>query len=490
MKLKGFAFLVLAVFLVGATALVMAKNSEARFDSAGDDSDEHQVIVERNATTDDDETHVNETHVNETDDESDDNETHVNGTDDESDDCNETHVNGTDDCNETHVNETKHNETEDNEIDDDNNSRGGMPWAVAGKNMMRQEIVQRFVEKHPDIVQKFLDRLSANDSDKIGKLDRERLKECLNNTDDCQEKLKDMKVVKEKVKDRLRQREIADDDLLEAENKFLKAKDKYLEAKNWQLKAEDEFKGLKLKLAECKLNNTNCTELENKTFEKAQEDLLAIADRLIQHLEKVKSRVESAENLNATEAQDAIDKIDSLIADLEDAKGKVEAADTQAELKAATELIRDAWKEIQSSVFQYAEEVIYSRVGEVFARSELLETRLEAVVEKLKAKGINITQIEGELDNFSAKIEDARTKMTQANKLFAEANDLRAGNKTAEAKETLEEAKNLTQEAHQDLKDAHSILQDLVHMINQKGESFDPDEIDEDEEVELVEEDD
>jgi len=433
MKWKGFAFLVLAVFLVGAAALVMAKNSEARFDSAGE-----RQGVERSLTTDD---------------------------------------------NQAHENETKDNETERNE-----SLRGGMPWAVAGKNLMRQEIVRRFVENHPVIVQKFLDRLSVNETEKIGKLDRARLKECLNNTDDCKEKLKGMKVIKEKVKDHLRQREIAKDKLLEAQNKFLKAMDKYLEAKNWQLRAQNEFKGLKLKLAECKVNNTNCTELENKTFEKAQEDLLAIADRLIQHLEKVKSRVESAENLNATEAQKAIDKIDDLISKLEDAKDDVDAADTQAELKAAAQLIRDAWKEIQSSIFQYAEEVIHSRVGEIFARSELLETKLEAVVEKLKAKGINTTQIEGKLDNFSAKINDARTKMTQANKLFDEAKDLReSGNKTG-AKDKLEEAKNLTLEAHQDLKDAHAILQDLVHMINQKGESFNPDEVNEDEDVEIVQE--
>jgi predicted nucleic acid-binding Zn-ribbon protein len=132
---------------------------------------------------------------------------------------------------------------------------------------------------------------------------------------------------------------------------------------------------------------------------------------------------------------------------------------------------------------------VHSRVGEIFTRSELLEKKLDMVVAKLENKSINVTGLQDLLDDFSAKIDDARTKMTDADKLFAQAKDLRAQNKTTEAKQKLEQAKNLTTQAHQDLKDAHKILMDLVHKINQKGESFNPDEIDEDEDVEIVEED-
>ncbi|HJX05935.1 MAG TPA: hypothetical protein VJ461_04435 [Candidatus Nanoarchaeia archaeon] len=349
--------------------------------------------------------------------------------------------------------------------------------------------VQRFMVQNEDIIQRFLEHLENKSIEKIKNLDRARLQECLNNTEECEQKIKNWTLNREKVKDMLRQREISHDKLLEAQNKYLRAKNKYLEVKNIHLKARDEFLGLKLRLKECEDNDEDCSALENQTFEKAQEDLTAIADRLIQYLEKVKSKVEAAENLNQTEADEIIDNIDEMIAKLEDAKDAIESAEDLDELKEAAQMIRDVWKDMKYSAFRYAERVIHSEVGQIFSRSELLEKRLETVITRLNDKGVDTTEMEDLLDDFSAKIDDARENMNDANELFSEAKDLRAENKTEEAKDKLEEAKNLTREAHQDLKDAHSILMDLVRMINQKGENFNPDEINEEDEVEVVEED-
>ncbi len=349
--------------------------------------------------------------------------------------------------------------------------------------------IQRFMVQNSEKIQSFLEKLDDKSSEKIKNLDRARLKECLNDTDDCKERIKNWTLDHVKVKDLLKKRFVAQDKLLEFQSKYLKAKQKYLEVKGKHLEIRDEFLGLKDDLVKCKASKENCTELENKTFEKAQEDLLAISDRLIQHLEKLKSKVEGAENLNETEVDEAIDKIDSWIEDLEDAKDDVEAADNLDELKEASEAIRAVWKDMQYSAFRYAERVIYSTVGQIFSRSELLEKKLETVIVKLKDKEVNTTEMEDLLDNFSAKVDDAREKMRDANDMFEKAKDLRDDGDTEGTKDKLEEAKNLTREAHQDLKEAHKILMDLVHKINQNNESFDPDEVSEDEEVEHVEED-
>jgi len=433
---KMFAFLVLAVFLISALPLALAENGNGN-GRHGDD----------NGSTED--------------------------------------VEDLEDVQEVE-NETT---TDDNE-GPEGNAAGGMRVAVAGNGGLKARIVEKFMEKHPDIVERFLAQINAtNKSNIIRNLDRARLKECLNDTEDCKEKIKDWKVKTEKIKDMISKRVIAQDKLRDAHDKFLKAKNKYSEMKNNQLRARDEFLDLKDLLAKCKASRENCTELENQTFEKAQEDLSALAERLIQYLEKVKSRVESAENLNETQAHDMIVNTNELITRLEEAKGKVESATTQDELKEAANLIRNIWNDIKYKAFLYAEEVIHSRVGEIFARSEILEKKLEVVVEKLKENRTNTTGLEDKLDEFSAMIDEARTKMTEANKLFQEAKDLRSSGDNSGAKDKLEEAKTLTREAHQALKDAHKILMDLVHMINENGEDFDPDEVDEEEEVEVVEED-
>ena len=421
---KGIAFLVLAIFLVSAVSFAMAREQEPGNDRGNDNIGER----ERNRSGDENLT-----------------------------------------------------------LKVEDNAKGGMRAAVAGMGGLKNFIVDKFVAKHPVVMQKFLDQLNmTNKSDIIDHLDRARLEKCLNNTDDCKEKIKDWKVKEIKVKDLLKKRFVDEKKLIKARDNFLKAQNKYLEAKKNQLKVRDEFLGLKLRLAECKTTNKNCSALENQTFEKAQEDLNQIADKLISYLDKVKSKVEGSENLNETEVNDTIKNIDALITKLEDAKDAVDAADTKAELQAAGKLILNAWKEMDFKALFYAERLVHSRVGEIFTRSELLEKKLDMVVAKLENKSINVTGLQDLLDDFSAKIDDARIKMTKANKLFAEAKDLRAQNKTAEAKDKLEQAKNLTSQAHHDLKDAHTILMDLVHKINQKGESFNPDEIDENEDVKIV----
>jgi|GEM_PF-6885459 len=370
------------------------------------------------------------------------------------------------------------------------NAAGGMRVAVAGLGGLKERIVEKFMTNHPVIVQKFLEQInSTNKSAIINNLDRARLENCLNDTTACTEKIKDWKVENVKVKNLLKKRDIAQDKLLRAENEFLRAKEKYDEDNNAQLRVRDEFLQLKNQLAKCKASGKNCSDVENQTFEKAQSNLLKIDEKLIDYLNKVKSKVNSSENINDTEAQSIISDIDSLIAQLDDAQTTINSATNKTELTDASKLLNGIWKNITSIGVGDAERVINAQIGQIFARSELLEKKLEVVVQKLKDKGINTTDIEAQLDNFSAKIDDARNLMTNATAIFAEIKDLRAANDTAGAQEKLAEYKNLTTQAHQDLKDAHTILMSLVHMINQKGESFNPDAVNESEDVTVVSED-
>jgi len=353
-----------------------------------------------------------------------------------------------------------------------------------GDNLPR---VQRFIVQNQDQIEDWLEKLDDKSADMIQKLDRSRLKECLNNTDKCKEKIKDWKVKVEKVKDRVREREIEKDKFLEANNKFLRAKNQYLQMKNLHLKVRSEFLDLKKQLAKCeKKGEDNCTKLEEQLMDKAKEDLTALADRIIQHLEKIKSKIEAADNLNETDAEVMIDKIDDYISQLEDAKDAIDGSDTQKELKEAAQDLKDLWNDMDYYAKRYAERVIHAYTKGVFVRSELLETKLEDVLKRLENKSINISGMEDLLDNYSHYIDLARAKMDNASDLFNKAKDLRAAGNESGAKAKLEQAKNLTEEAHQALTQAHTILMDLVHKINAKGASFDPDEIDEDDNISVV----
>ncbi|MBN2459891.1 hypothetical protein JXB28_06425 [Candidatus Woesearchaeota archaeon] len=348
--------------------------------------------------------------------------------------------------------------------------------------------VQRFMVQNQEQVQAWLEKLDERSSEMIQKLDRARLKECLEDTESCKEEMKQWKINVEKVGERIRERVIEKSKLLEANNKFLRANNQYLEAKNLQLRARNEFLRLKEHLEQCEEDGgDNCTEIEEQLLEKGKEDLIALADRLIQHLEKIKSKVEAAENLDEADAEAMIENIDEYISQLEDAKDDVDAADTKEELKEAAQAISDLWNDMEYYAKRYAERVIHAYTRGVFVRSELLEGKLEDMLARLEEKGISTSELEDLLDDFSEHIDEARDKIKESSDLFNEAKELRATGDYEEAKEKLEQAKELNREAHDALKEAHKILMELVREINESGESCDLDEIDEDDEVEMVE---
>ena len=311
----------------------------------------------------------------------------------------------------------------------------------------------------------------------VENLDRARLKWCIDNQEDCKEKLQNMIVKTVKAKEVLRVREIAKDKLKQAQENFEKAKNAYQNAKNKHNKVRNEFNGLKGELAECQESGEDCTELEAEILEKAKENLISLIDRLTEHLNKVKEKVNAAENIDEEEAEEAINNLNEMIADLEDAKEDAENAEDKEAFQSAADKVRAIWKEMNYNAFRYAERVVYGQVRGIFVKSELLETKLERVLERLEDKDVDVEGMSDLLDQFK-----------ESDEYFNEAKDLRADGDEEGAKEALENAKTLARESYDSLKEAHKILMQLVREINKNGESFDPESIDEEEEIVIVEE--
>ncbi|MFH0870369.1 MAG: hypothetical protein V1866_04925 [archaeon] len=323
---------------------------------------------------------------------------------------------------------------------------------------------------------------------------KQRIEEKREDIKDLKDQLKE-KIRKVIVKDFVKKREIAKEKIEKFNDDFLKAKNAYMKDKEDHKKVRDEFIDLKGEYRQCSGNKTNstkvnCTGLEAKLLEKGKEDLIKLTDRIIDHLNKIKSRVSGADNMNESEANEIVADIDALIAELRSEQDLVNAAKDKDGLKAAADKIRETWKKIDYKAFSYAERVVHTEVGQIYSRSILLEKKLQDVIDRLEANGTNVTAFQAQLDNFTSYVNSAKLKMDDANDMFEEAKALRAGNSTNSteaAKQKLEEAKNLTRSAHEDLKQAHVVLMQLVKQLNQKGESFNPDKIEDNEMIEISE---
>jgi DNA repair exonuclease SbcCD ATPase subunit len=285
-----------------------------------------------------------------------------------------------------------------------------------------------------------------------------------------------MKLKRVEARGLFKLRDVSEEKVKEAKERFEKAKQRFEDNKKELNESRHAFKEA--------LKNKNAT----GAIENAKVFLTSSADAVINAIEKIKSKVSENNDLTQEEADNIISEMDAKIKEMQDAKAKVAAATTKEEIKAAGKEIVRAWERMKNIIKIHAERQVLSKTNEVVKMSEQLEKRLEATLEKLSEKGYNTTGINSKIDEFSAKINDAREKYNEAVLKFAAAKEARAGNATAnpDATALLKAGKSLMEAAHKDLKDAHEILKGIISEIRKVSGKV---ELEQENETEVVVED-
>ncbi|MDP2909046.1 MAG: hypothetical protein Q8N77_04550 [Nanoarchaeota archaeon] len=245
-----------------------------------------------------------------------------------------------------------------------------------------------------------------------------------------------------------------------AKQDFEKVRERAKEINTEFLKAKQDFK-------RC---TENCEEKEAKVLEQAKSFLTNTADSIIKHLEKIRNRVESSEDLTEEEATEIITKIDAQIKELEDAKAKAEAATTKDELKEATKTIRDDWKKIRNHADWYVGKLALAKHGGVIVKLKHLELRLQKVLERMEENGKDTSTIQPLVDEFNTHVEEAKKNFELATAKFLEFRNLpepkgEAGNKL------IQEAQGYMKKSKEHLGLAQQKLKEIVKAVKEaKGE--------------------
>ncbi len=280
-------------------------------------------------------------------------------------------------------------------------------------------------------------------------------------------KLKKLKVIREIKKERIQQLR---KDLKDAKTEFLKAKKYYGDNK-------EEFLRVKEKLRNCKNNSSateDCQKLNEEAMVQGKAFLNHAADLAIEHLNKIKARVQSSENIDDAEEQEIVADIDKAIAELEEAKIKVDAATTKEELKAASQTINQLWKKIKWNAAAHAARVINARLGEIIQKAEHIDDKLSCAVGKMEEQNASTDDVNELIAQFDEKISSAKTKYETAQQKLKDIRDLKVGTEPSEERAEqiralLEEAKQQYKGAHKDLRDAYAILKEIIKEMRQSG---------------------
>ena len=320
---------------------------------------------------------------------------------------------------------------------------------------LKKERLERLAELSQEKLQKISD-LDQTDIEKFSTLNRARLNQFANlDKEKLKAELKAIRIVKVKNAEDLDERKISEAKLSELRLNFDKAKERFDKAKG-------ELDDTREKLKEAKAKDN-----KNETVRNAKDYLLKAADILIAHLEKIKARIQESKNINAEQEAKVVSVIDAKIAEINTIKTEVQAATAKEQIKEAAKKLRNLWTNLNHLVNLYSERVVSARVEGIINRGEVLEKKLDNVLEEAKVKGIQI-DVSAEISQFSEKIALAKDKYAQAQAKLSAMLELKAGNATNDqVKAAADEAKSLLKESRDAIKQAHDILKEIVKKIRE-----------------------
>ena len=320
---------------------------------------------------------------------------------------------------------------------------------------LKGERLERLAELEKDKLER-ISNLNESDIEKVSVLGRAKLKEVAKlDVARIKAELKSIKIHKVKNADELNEKNVTNEEIASLRQRFEGAKEKFNEAK-------DELKNEREKLNEAKKKGD-----EKSALEHAKNYLLRAADALINHLEKIKAKVQESPNINDETEVKIVAEIDAQISEINSIKAEVQAATTKEQVKDIAKKLRSKWNSIVHLIRLYSGRVVSARVEGIVNQGLVLEKQLDNVLQKAKERGINVS-VSAEMELFSQKIAASRDKFKQAQDKLTEALGLRAKGEPAESdklKVLIEESNQLLKESRDSLKEAHDLLKTIVKKI-------------------------
>ncbi len=222
------------------------------------------------------------------------------------------------------------------------------------------------------------------------------------------------------------------------------------------------FKELRMQLLKCKGSDTDtCAQVKLRIKAQSKEHLLKTADKILELLNRLKERVQNSKIEDKTTL---IADIDAGIKKINDEKTKINALPenpTADQIKETAKELRQTWVNVRKTIKLGAEASVNFGVKGVLVRAEMLQTRLDTTLAKLKAEGKDTTQAEASVQAFKDHIAKAKDLAAQAKAKFEAARNSQEADFDAQVKA----GHDLLIQARAELKLAQQSLREAVVSI-------------------------
>mgnify|MGYP001582418268 FL=1 len=189
------------------------------------------------------------------------------------------------------------------------------------------------------------------------------------------------------------------------------------------------------------------------------------ADIMIEHFEKMKSKVESNDRLSDEEQNKTIAWIDAKIAEANAVKAKIESAQTKDELVAAAKELQDLWANSKVKAKGYVGRVVTDKFAGILQQSKQLEVKLDRVLEKMESNGKDTAEVKGLVDKFHADIKAAEDHFKAAKEKFQSMEDSEESDVPSGYEALKGEAESEIREAKKSLDSARDTLRQILEKV-------------------------
>jgi len=271
----------------------------------------------------------------------------------------------------------------------------------------RDENLADAIENLPINISAILAQLPRAEQNKLLKMEKEQIMERLSKYN--------LIIIKKEML--FAKRAIFAEKVAEARTKAVEARDNYLEMKQ------------ELEQKKAELEKTISEKQQSKTIENARRYLQNAADVMIRSLERVEYNVEASDDISESDAERIIGEIDAHIQNITDTKTLIQSAKTDLELQNAKKALLAAIKEAKPLLKDGSQLLVDSKLSEIVKRDEVLEAKLECTLAAIKANGTDVSAMDAKLEEFSAKVLEAKEQIkagetSKASKSLNEAHEM------------------------------------------------------------------
>jgi chromosome segregation ATPase len=176
---------------------------------------------------------------------------------------------------------------------------------------------------------------------------------------------------------------------------------------------------------------------------------------MIAHLSNVKSNL-AYSNGNGTEEK--IIDIDEKIKLLEAENANVTHASSQEELAVIVRSVRGVWNNAEKASLESAGKTVSKKIEESLERSENISVKLGAKISNLNKTGINTSDLDTKLANYSFYINSAKQNKETADVIYGGENVTR---------EDMQKANNYLRQSLSDINKANDIIKQILNELKE-----------------------